>query len=314
IELKISNNQNIEPEVSDNQDTEFEVLENEDIEYEISDNHDAELEILAVYDSIDDLSNIDNFDETEELFIGKTFQNWDQVAKFIKKYAASKGHRIQIGGSERVNTKTYQSIGAGTKTYYKGTNRVEEPANCVSSQSPNKISKAISKKRKFGKLWELERKVITDAIKDNNEHIYHELLRFFISIQKQTSQKIINNISVDGFNNSTNNNSCMLDIQNPIKRKSKGRSKSKRIANAFEKSDTVMNYKCKICKQSGHNSQTCKEKNKENINTDNADEEFGSDELSTMSVSNTEESEPSNVMVLISPPTQSINPQNYENK
>ncbi|CAG8776878.1 40524_t:CDS:2, partial [Gigaspora margarita] len=94
IELEISNNQNIEPEVSDNQDTEFEVPENEDIEYEISDNHDAELEILAAYNNIDDLSDIDNFDETEELFIGKPFQNWDQIAKFIKKYAASKGYGI----------------------------------------------------------------------------------------------------------------------------------------------------------------------------------------------------------------------------
>ncbi|CAG8512749.1 19647_t:CDS:2 [Gigaspora margarita] len=38
------------------------------------------------------------------------------------------------------------------------------------------------------------------------------------------------------------------------------------------------------------------------------------DELSTISVLDTEESGPSNVMVLISPPTQSIDPQNYENK
>ncbi|KAF0440394.1 protein far1-related sequence 5-like [Gigaspora margarita] len=240
IELEVFNNQNIEPEVSDNQDTQFEVPENEDIEYEILDNYDAELEILAAYDSIDDLSNIDNFDETKELFIGKTFQNWDQIAKFIKKYTASKGHRIRIS----VCILPEQFLDNEFST-----NRVEESANCISSQLPNEISKAISKKRKFGELWGLGRK-------------------------KKTSQKIINNISVDGFNKSTNNNSCMLDIQNPIKRKSKGHPKSKRIANAFEKSDIVTNYKCKICKQSGHNSQTCKEKNKEDINADNANEEF----------------------------------------
>ncbi|CAG8781104.1 34446_t:CDS:2 [Gigaspora margarita] len=218
IELKVSNNQNIEPEVSDNQDTEFEVPKNEDIEYEILDNHDAELEILAAYDSIDNLSNIDNFDETKELFIGKTFQNYDQVAKFMKKYAASKGHGIRIGGGERVNTKTHQSIGAVCILLAQfldnefSTNRVEESANCISSQLPNEISKAISKKRKFDELWGLGRKVITYAIEDNNEHIYHELLGLFTSIQKKISQKIINNISVDRFNNSTNNNSCMLDI------------------------------------------------------------------------------------------------------
>ncbi|CAG8811692.1 3065_t:CDS:2, partial [Gigaspora rosea] len=33
----------------------------------------------------------------------------DQVAKFMKKYAASKSHRIQISGVGRVNTKTHQS-------------------------------------------------------------------------------------------------------------------------------------------------------------------------------------------------------------
>ncbi|CAG8816990.1 30423_t:CDS:2, partial [Gigaspora margarita] len=251
IELEVSNNQNIEPEVSDNQDTEFEVPENKNIEYEISDNHDAELEILAAYDSIDDLSDIDNFDETKELFIGKTFQNWNQVAKFMKKYAASKGHRLQISGSGRVNTKThlmtltlatrFHIIISNILTLLKvcillaqfldnefGTNRVE----------PNEISKAISKKRKFDELWKLGRKVITDAIEDNNKHIYYELLGLFTSIQKKISQKIINNISVDGFNNNTNNNICMLDIQNPIKRKSKSHPKSKRIANTFEKSDT----------------------------------------------------------------------------
>ncbi|CAG8564371.1 28773_t:CDS:2 [Gigaspora margarita] len=202
--------------------------------------------------------------------------------------------------------------------------KVEESANCILSQLPNKISKAISKKRKFGELWGLVRKVITDAIEDNNEHIYHELLRFFTSIQKKTSQKIINNISVDGFNNSTNNNSFMLDIQNSIKRKSKGYPKSKRIANAFEKSNTVTNYKCKICKQSGHNSQTCKKKQRilmqimqmknsgaiVNLDYKNND----SNELLTIFVLDTEESGPSNVMVLILPPIQSIDPQNYKNK
>ncbi|CAG8845728.1 8756_t:CDS:2, partial [Gigaspora margarita] len=242
--------------VSDNQDTEFEVPKNENIEYEILDNHDAELEILAAYDSIDNLSDIDNFDETEELLI----QSILELGSIISNILTSS--KVCILPAQFLDNEF-------------GTNRVKESANCVSSQSPNEISKAISKKSKFGQLWGLGRKVITDAIEDNNKHIYHKLFRLFTSIQKKTSQKIINNISVDGFNNSTNNNSCMLDIQNSIKRKSKGRSKSKRIANAFEKSDTVTNYKCKICKQSSHNSQTCKEKNKEDINADNANEKFG---------------------------------------
>ncbi|CAG8802647.1 14149_t:CDS:2, partial [Gigaspora margarita] len=282
IELEVSNYQDIEPKVSDNQGTKFEAPENEDIEYEISDNHDAELEILAAYDN-------------RRAFYCKTFQNWDQVAKFMKKYAASKGHRIRIVGGRRVNTKTHQDcpvvmsfndqhVGHQLNPLAKYYDPILQklPKNIideirfltVTAKADATMQYRIFRERKFGELWELGRKVITDAIENNNEHIYHELLRLFTLIQKKTSQKIINNISVDGFNNSTNNNSCMLDIQNSIKRKSKGHSKSKRIANAFKKFDTVTNYKCKICKQSSHNNQTCKEKNKEDINADNTDKEF----------------------------------------
>ncbi|CAG8568734.1 11491_t:CDS:2, partial [Scutellospora calospora] len=85
-------------------------------------------------------------------------------------------------------------------------NRVEKFANSVSSQSSDEISKTISKKYK-------------------------------------TLQKIINEISsVDEFNYNINNNSCIIGIQNPIERRLKDCSKSKRIANTLEKSDTKMNY------------------------------------------------------------------------
>ncbi|PKK66842.1 hypothetical protein RhiirC2_714563 [Rhizophagus irregularis] len=97
---------------------------------------DAELEALLEYDSTKEFSDTDSLngmsdneyeiediaegnDEEEEekeekentmkLYIGKTFYKWDRVANFMKKYAATKGHGVRIGGGERVD-KTIQEI------------------------------------------------------------------------------------------------------------------------------------------------------------------------------------------------------------
>ncbi|CAG8729390.1 11275_t:CDS:2, partial [Gigaspora rosea] len=134
-------------------------------------------------------------------------------------------------------------------------NGTNEFANRVSNQSPDKISKAISKKRKLGKLWELGRKIMINAIEDSNEDIYHELLGTLL----QRGNSEVSNVGSNG---------RMLGIQNSVKRKSKGRPKSKRIANAFEKSDIKTSYKCKLCNKKVHIIQTCKKKEKLNLNTD----------------------------------------------
>ncbi|CAG8823367.1 10622_t:CDS:1, partial [Cetraspora pellucida] len=124
-------------------------------------------------------------------------------------------------------------------------NRVEL-ANCVSNQSVDKILKAISKKHKFDKLWRLEKKVMINAIEDNNEKVYHKLLEFFILIQNKTSQRVINELSdFDKLNCNLNNNDYVIAIQNPTKRRPKGYSKSKRIANVLEKLNTKISYRCK---------------------------------------------------------------------
>ncbi|CAG8731924.1 14140_t:CDS:2, partial [Racocetra fulgida] len=54
---------------------------------------DIELEALMMYD---------------KLFVDKIFQNWCQIEKFIKKYAATKGYGIQIKEEERTDTTTKQ--------------------------------------------------------------------------------------------------------------------------------------------------------------------------------------------------------------
>ncbi|CAG8746126.1 5794_t:CDS:2, partial [Cetraspora pellucida] len=79
---------------------------------EALDNQVVELEVLAAYDSTDDLSDIDidNFGNIEEISVDKTFNNWNQVADFMRKYAISKGHRIRIGSSRRINAITKETI------------------------------------------------------------------------------------------------------------------------------------------------------------------------------------------------------------
>ncbi|RIB25197.1 hypothetical protein C2G38_2166556 [Gigaspora rosea] len=86
---------------SNSQDIELEVLDDQNIP-----------EVLAAYDSTDDLSDIDidNFNDVKEFSVGKTFEDWEQVADFMKKYASIKGHGIRIGGGGRVNTQTKETI------------------------------------------------------------------------------------------------------------------------------------------------------------------------------------------------------------
>lgn len=77
--------------------------------------------------------------------------------------------------------------------------------------SNDEISKVISKKRKFGELFGIGRKIIVDVIEDDDEDTYYEVLGFFHSIQqkRKSQQRIIN-----GSGGGDSNNNGIMEILN----------------------------------------------------------------------------------------------------
>ncbi|CAG8692262.1 9767_t:CDS:2, partial [Cetraspora pellucida] len=143
-----------EPEVLDSQATELEMLDRQDVE----------LEVLAAYDNMNDLSDIDNLDDDEGLFVSKTFENWDQVANFMKKYAAAKGHGIRISGGGRVNAENQKVV---KWTYL-----------CRHARKPAEKSSGVS--CRVGCPWRVNfwfknDKNCLEVTAFNNQHVGHEL-------------------------------------------------------------------------------------------------------------------------------------------
>ncbi|PKC68135.1 hypothetical protein RhiirA1_457567 [Rhizophagus irregularis] len=95
-----------------------------------------------------------------------------------------------------------------------------------------------------------KRKVIVDVIENNNEDTYRELCEVFLSIQKKLQPRIVvdnsnGSISINSNNNGESDN--IINIQNPIERRSKGCPKSnKRMKNTLELSNTKTQYTCKL--------------------------------------------------------------------
>jgi hypothetical protein len=139
----------------------------------------------------------------------------------------------------------------------------------TTSTNNYEISKVISKKHKFGELFGLGRKIMVDIIEEDDEDTYYEVFEFFQSIQQKRSQRIIGDNNSGDYNNGNleiQSNNGVMKIRNSIVRKSKGRPKSKRTKGILEESSNIKTqYKCKNCKQIGHNSQICKGKENQNV-------------------------------------------------
>jgi hypothetical protein len=76
----------------------------------------------------------------------------------------------------------------------------------------NEISRSISKKRKFEELWGLGRKVMVDAIEDDNEDNYYQLFEIFLSLQKKSQQRVIDNSN----NGNSGIDHDIMNIRNPV--------------------------------------------------------------------------------------------------
>ncbi|CAG8501732.1 15557_t:CDS:10 [Funneliformis mosseae] len=157
------------------------------------------------------------------------------------------------------------SLNASTSKNYSLPTRFLQPLSFDSNQigeirtinDSNKISSIILKKRKFRELFGLGKKIMSDVVEKGNENTYHEVLEFFRSIQQKMLQHRILGNSGGNFN--TQNDNKNLEIWNPILRRPKGHPKSKKINSILEEPNTKT-YRCKLCKQSDHNSKTCKGK------------------------------------------------------
>ena len=61
-----------------------------------------------------------------------------------------------------------------------------QPANQIGEIGTNnnnsEVSRVISKKRKFGELFGLRKKIMVDVIEEGNKDTYYEVLGFFWSI------------------------------------------------------------------------------------------------------------------------------------
>ncbi|CAB5365996.1 unnamed protein product [Rhizophagus irregularis] len=245
-----------------------------------------ELEILHSKEMILDESNqcIDNLFDCPQvqisLFLEDTsliLEVWEVVYLTSQKTSHFRWYKDILQGTD-ISNKEFVAISSmkmsALKTHFLPTQFLNSNGSAIqvgASAINTEITKSISKKRKFGELWGLGRKVMVDVIENNNEDTYRELCEVFLSIQKKLQPRIVVDNSNGGVSNSNNNGESdnIMNIRNPVERRPKGRPKSnKRMKNTLELSNTKTQYTCKLCKQKGHNSKTCKEKldnaNKEN--------------------------------------------------
>ena len=87
--------------------------------------------------------------------------------------------------------------------------------------------------------------------------------RFLFNLAEKSQQRLINsderNFNIQNYND--------IKIRNPIAiiQKPKGCLKTKRTKSTLEESNIKTQYKCKLCKQIGHNSKTYKGKENQEV-------------------------------------------------
>jgi len=102
--------------------------------------------------------------------------------------------------------------------------------NWSGSEEHSEITKSILKKRKIGELWNLGRSIMADAIEDNNEDAYNELREFFLSFQRRSQQRIVDDSGGIGSSDGSGGSNNIMNMNNPLERRPRGRPRSnKRI-------------------------------------------------------------------------------------
>ncbi|CAG8709714.1 2965_t:CDS:2 [Gigaspora rosea] len=149
---------------------------------------DTELEAIVMYESAEELSDADSDDDAEdisELFVGKTFQDWDQVENFMKKYAAAKGYGVRIGGGGRKNAETQQIM----KRIYLCRHSGKPPEN----MKPGGTSCQVGCSWKVN-IWFKKDKNCLEVTILNNQHVGYELnssaKRFDLTLRKLPKEVI----------------------------------------------------------------------------------------------------------------------------
>ncbi|CAB4421623.1 unnamed protein product [Rhizophagus irregularis] len=127
---------------------------------------------------------------TSELHIGKTFSNWDHVAKFMKRYAAAKGHGVRIGGGGKVNKETKEVIKRTYLCRHAGKAKSDQtiPSNVSSCrvECPWKVN-----------IWVKKSKGCLEVTTFNDQHIGHEChpsANQFVSTLRKLPEEILKEI------------------------------------------------------------------------------------------------------------------------
>lgn len=126
----------------------------------------------SVFDGVYDENDETMVEDADQLkiYVGKTFHDWDHLAKFMAKYAAAKGHGIRIGGggkkdntTQEIKKRTYLCRHAGNSSQKVPVLSTRESTSCRIG-CPWKVN-----------IWAKKNKGCLEVTSFNDQHIGHEL-------------------------------------------------------------------------------------------------------------------------------------------